>query len=316
MISSLTQRAVFGASSGGGRSIVPRRSIAGRSLLGVIAIMSFLACICAGGVSMVARSAANWQNDLLKEVTIQILPISGQSIENNIAIALEITQGMPGIADAEVVSDAATLSLLEPWIGNQITMDELPIPRLIVASIADGGLDVADLAERLADQVPAATVDDHSIWTQRLSVLSGTTIAVGLILLALTFTATGLSVAFATRGAMAGNREIVEVMNIVGATNSFVASEFQRHFLILGLKGGLVGGAAALVGFAIIALYASGQFQVPGADQFAMLIDVFSPGLWGYLSILFVIAFIAFITALTSRRAALQVLTATGGRAG
>jgi len=37
---------------------------------------------------------------------------------------------------------------------------------------------------------------------------------------------------------MAGNRDVVEVLHFVGAHDSFIASEFQRHFMWLGLKGG------------------------------------------------------------------------------
>ena len=44
---------------------------------------------------------------------------------------------------------------------------------------------------------------------------------------------------------MAGNKDVVEVLHFVGAHDSFIANEFQRHFLWLGLKGGLIGGGAA-----------------------------------------------------------------------
>ena len=50
--------------------------------------------------------------------------------------------------------------------------------------------------------------------------------------------ATVLSVIFATRGAMATNRPIVEVLHFIGAKSGFIAGQFQRHFLMLGLEGG------------------------------------------------------------------------------
>ena len=67
----------------------------------------------------------------------------------------------------------------------------------------------------------------------------------GSSILALVFAATALCVVFATRGAMAGNRIVIEVLHFVGAEDSYIAREFQRHFLLLGLSGGLVGAAAA-----------------------------------------------------------------------
>ena len=38
---------------------------------------------------------------------------------------------------------------------------------------------------------------------------------------------------------MAANRDIVEVLNFVGATDRFIAHEFEKHFLTLGIRAGL-----------------------------------------------------------------------------
>jgi hypothetical protein len=58
----------------------------------------------------------------------------------------------------------------------------------------------------------------------------------------LVFLRRGLAVAFATRGAVAANREVVDVLHFVGADDAFIAREFQRRFFRIGLKGGAVGG--------------------------------------------------------------------------
>ena len=68
--------------------------------------------------------------------------------------------------------------------------------------------------------------------------MAQTTIAGGIALLILMLVATVLSVIFATRGAMATNRPIVEVLHFIGAKSGFIAGQFQRHFLMLGLEGG------------------------------------------------------------------------------
>ena len=76
-------------------------------------------------------------------------------------------------------------------------------------------------------------------------------VVVGLSVLALVLAAAMMSVMFATRGAMAANRQIIEVLHIIGAKDGFIAAEFQRHFLLLGLKGGAIGGGVAMVLFAL-----------------------------------------------------------------
>src|ERR1700733_9111405 len=61
--------------------IVPRGSIAGRSLTAVIAILTFLAALTSGAVTMVVGTASDWQSEVGREVTIQVRPVSGRDIE-------------------------------------------------------------------------------------------------------------------------------------------------------------------------------------------------------------------------------------------
>ena len=51
--------------------------------------------------------------------------------------------------------------------------------------------------------------------------------AIGVSIMALVFSAMVLTVVFATRGALAGSRDIVEVLHFVGAEASFVARQFH-----------------------------------------------------------------------------------------
>src|SRR5262249_40632637 len=90
--------------------------------------------------------------------------------------------------------------------------------------------------------------------------------------LLLVFAATVLSVAFATRAAIATNRPVIEVLHLIGANDSFIAAHFQRHFLQLGLKGGLIGGGSAIALF-VLAELASGSFVgTAGGEQLAGLV--------------------------------------------
>ena len=98
-------------------------------------------------------------------------------------------------------------------------MSELPIPRLIAVRVAEDA-DLSTLARRLKEEVPTASLDDHGEWLQRLSSMAEVMSGVGLVILGLVFAATALCVVFATRGAMAGNRIVIEVLHFVGAEDS------------------------------------------------------------------------------------------------
>ena len=115
--------------------------------------------------------------------------------------------------------------------------------------------------------------------------MADTAVVGGIAILALVLAVTVLSVAFATRGAMATNRPIVEVLHYVGATDGFVAGQFQRHFLMLGLQGGAIGGGAAIVLFGVLEAANAWLAGTPGGDEASALFGSFSVGVSGYLVI-------------------------------
>src|SRR5258707_380743 len=134
-----------------------------------------------------------------------------------------------------------------------LSLGVLAVAGMVAVRVAPGAhVDTATLRQALATQVAGATLDDHRAWIERMRRMAAAAVVGGLGIFGLVLAATVLSVAFATRGAMASNRPIVEVLHFVGAKEAYIASQFQRHFLVLGLKGGMIGGLAAM-GFLAIA---------------------------------------------------------------
>ncbi len=289
--------------------IVPSDSLAGRSLAAVVAIMTFLAALTTGAVVMVVGAASDWQSDVGREVTIQVRPVSGRDIEADVRSAVELARSSPGIVDVRPFTKAESEQLVEPWLGSGLALGELPIPRMIVVKLASGGApDFASLRSALAVRVPSASLDDHRGWIDRMRTMATTAVAAGLAILCLVIAVTVLSVTFATRGAMATNRPIVEVLHYVGATDVFIANQFQRHFLLLGYKGGAIGGGGALLLFGIMAAANAWVAGTPGGDEAAALFGSSSVGLAGYLAIFGQIVLMAVVTALTSRHTVDQTL--------
>ena len=132
--------------------------------------------------------------------------------------------------------------------------------------------------------------------------MAGTAVIGCIAVLGLVLAVTVLSVTFATRGTMATNRPIVEVLHYVGATDSFVAGQFQRHFLLLGFRGGALGGGAAILMFGVVEAANSWLAGTAGGDQIAGLFGNLSIGVAGYLAIVLQIIFMALVTAFASRR--------------
>ena len=137
---------------------------------------------------------------------------------------------------------------------------------------------------------------------------TGATVVAGLGILALVIVTTIISVSFATRGAMAANRPIVEVLHFVGASDRYIANHFFRHFLMLGLQGGAIGGGAAVFVFGFSESVATWFSGTPVGDQFAALLGTFSLRPVGYLALAGQAVLIAGVTALASRRTLFSTL--------
>jgi cell division transport system permease protein len=241
-------------------------------------------------------------------MTIQVRPTPGRDIEADIARAQQLAKAAPGVADVRAYSREESNRLLEPWLGSGVSFEDLPVPRMIAIRIARGQtVDTAALNRLLAQQVASASLDDHRAGISRMRGVAKAAIAAGMGVLLLVLAATVLSVAFATRGAMSSNRGIVEVLHFVGAKEAYIASQFQRHFLGLGLKGGALGGFAAVLSLMLIRRLTDMFLGVGEADTTAMFAR-FSLGFTGYLVVAAEVGLIAAVTALTSRQVVIHTL--------
>jgi cell division transport system permease protein len=283
--------------------IVPRASISGRALVAVVAIMTFLASITTGTVFLVSASAAEWQSEVASEITVQVRPQAGRDLDRDVTAAAEAMRTQPGIVQVKPFSKDDSAKLLEPWLGSGLSIEQLPVPRVVVARVQPGTtLDLAGLRRAVTQVAPSASVDDHRAWIERMRSMTGATVFAGIGILVLVIAATIISVSFATRGAMAANRPIVEVLHFVGAGDRYIANHFLRHFLRLGLEGGVIGGGAAMLGFGFSESIAGWFSGTPVGDQFAALLGTFSLPPSGYLALAVQAVAIAAITAWASRR--------------
>ena len=215
----------------------------------------------------------------------------------------EAMRTQPGIVEVRPFSKDESAKLLEPWLGSGLSIDELPVPRVIVARVQPGTtLDLAALRARVTQAAPSASVDDHRAWIERMRSMTGATVFAGIGILALVIVATIISVSFATRGAMAANRPIVEVLHFVGAGDTLHRQPLPAAFSRLGLEGGVIGGGVAMLVFGFSESIASWFSGTPVGDQFAALLGTFSLRPSGYLALAAQAVLIAAITAWASRR--------------
>lgn len=291
--------------------IVPERSVAGRTLVLLIAIMTFLSGVTLGGVVLVQKSAIAWSSDVGREVTIQIRPMEGEVMESNLRTAVALAEQTPGVSSARALTLEESQKLLEPWLGTGLDLSAIEIPRLVVVQLGDPAeADIPKLERDLAT-VKGASLDTHAAWRQQLNTMAGTIVVSGLLVLTLIVVATVLAIIFATRGTMASNREIVDVLHFIGASNSFIAGEFQGRFLSIGFRGGIVGGLGAIIFFILVSFGAGSVIPAEANQQLGILFGRFALGIDGIIGIAAVVPVIAALTAITSRLTVRRFLTQT-----
>lgn len=283
--------------------IVPAGSVTGRSLTLVIAIMCFLACLTSGTVYLISRSAEAWLKDMASEVTVQVEPQEGTDPAKTVAAAVDLLAKEPGVTNVRALSLDESSALLEPWLGQADVLKTLPVPRLIALEIDRASPpDLDGLRQKLSTGFKGVSLDDHRHWQQQIRKVTRSFALGGLMILLLVAAATVAVIVSATRSAMASNRDIVEVLHFVGATDRFISREFERHFLKLGIKAGLVGAVAAAVLFAIV----PGVVELLGGQSVSVaelrqLVGSGTLGPWGYGLMGGVVVVIAALCMVTSR---------------
>src|SRR5258705_14004385 len=113
--------------------IVPRGSIAGRALVAVVAIMTFLASMTTGAVLLVSSSAAEWQSEVASEITIQGRPAAGRDIDRDVAAGAGGMRAPPGIVGIRAFTKEESAQLLEPRLWNRLSLRDPPGPPVFIA---------------------------------------------------------------------------------------------------------------------------------------------------------------------------------------
>lgn len=258
--------------------LLPKADMRGFALISVIAIMSFLAAWAVFAAHFIGRSAAAWQALLARQAVVQIMPAPGRNMEKDLAEAANIARSFGGVAEAHIVSPAETQALLAPWLGEKADIAALPVPRLVLLKLdTSHAPDFDGLREALRQNIAGARFDRRQIWADKLAQGAHIMLSAALVALALVLIALVLTIIFATNGAVAAALPIIEVLHFIGADDRFIARRFDSRFFRAGLKGALLGIAAACGLFAALFLRQAGQQTSLEAGQMAALFGRLNP---------------------------------------
>jgi len=241
-----------------------------RFLPWITGLMVFLAALALAGALGLGGAIERWESGHQGLVTVELpAPPPGQP-DTATPRVLEVLAATPGVVEAAPLSADETMALLRPWLGDGIDGAALPLPVLIDVRLAPGaGADLGPLRAAVLAAEPRASVDDPASWLAPLSQTARTMQAIAYAIVALILVAGVATVAFTTTMGLSVHKDAIELLHLMGAEDGFIAVQFQRQAMQLGLLGGLIGLALA-GGSQLLVARVAGQMAAPLLPRLAL----------------------------------------------
>ncbi|AFO90085.1 cell division protein FtsX [Phaeobacter inhibens] len=227
--------------------VVPPSGFTAQLTLFVSGAMAFLAVFALALSLASGRLADRWAEELARAATLRINAPAEQRVAQT-EVAMTILEQTPGVASARALSREEQAALLTPWFGTKLPLDTLPIPQLIEVIEGDPGYDDAGLRLRLQAEVPGAVLDDHTRWRAPLVDAAQALRRLAWVSILLIGGATAAMITLAANAALAANAQVIEVLRLVGALDTYIAQAFIRRFTLRALFGAGVGMGLGMLG--------------------------------------------------------------------
>jgi cell division transport system permease protein len=220
------------------------------------AFVTGLFAACLGGVEQVVN---RWGG----EVQISVYLAPGADLSAAQAAVRGLAPGHP----VEAVGSAAALARLRASLGKEAAALDGVRDDILPASIEVRvrGLAPAEahaLAARLRSVPGATDVDDGGAWLERLEIFLRRLRIGGVALLAALCLATAVLIGNTLGLAIYARRDEIEIMQLVGATDRFVAAPFLIEGLLEGLAGAGLAALALLGGWAALGPVLRGHVEL------------------------------------------------------
>ncbi|HTJ64517.1 MAG TPA: FtsX-like permease family protein [Alphaproteobacteria bacterium] len=239
------------------------RAVRALSLV-VIALMVALGIAVLAGAAALRHVDVEWRQALTGRWTVELEPADPTRpvAQADIDRAVLALKAVVGVIDARAVPQSDIKRLLQPWLRNDSLITELPLPALIDIRVDTNTTEpLPALAQKIAAQVPGAKLDDHGAWTRDLMRLAKTGEALGLIMFAAIALVSVFTVAATARARLTINRPEIELLHRLGASDGYIARQFQTGAFQSSAVGALLGSIVAGGGLAI--LMTLGRAQAP-----------------------------------------------------
>ena len=232
-------------------------------LLLLVTLMVFLAVLALSGSFALHDMSERWSSGLEDKVTIEI-PIetkdghllSQETVQKETVKIKDALEKHPFVKSARALKNEEISNLIDPWIGESLLLTEIPLPGLIALEFKDNvSVNIEEFRQELAQMSRYAHLEDHQEWLGQLidfaNILQNLSLIISVIIISTTITA----IIAAVRARLAIHKKEVELLHLIGAPDSYIAKQFQRHMAVIAFKGAIFGTFVGLLAVFIITLF-------------------------------------------------------------
>ena len=225
------------------------------------ALMTFMAIMFASGLFVFSSLTAHWRAGLENKITVEIpaQDQSGELIEQSRLDKLarrsaSVLRNQPGVGDVETMDAQEVARLVKPWLGNSDKiLQQIPLPRLITVRLKTRDSETLDSLQSSIDKIaPHAHLETHKDWLTSLLQFIGAMKFAAFIMTLIVLITMIIAVSGAVRARIAIHYDELQLLHLMGASDNYISSQFQRYSLVTALRGGIIGAVAAILSLYII----------------------------------------------------------------
>jgi cell division transport system permease protein len=170
------------------------------------------------------------------------IPATTSNLDTKMKLIRETLEANKSVTLIDEVSDTRLLSMLESWIGNIESADNLPLPKVLDVTATNGHtVNYKELQSKLTIIAPGTTVSSHERWIASFSQFSSALETLIALLAVLIIVSLGLTIAFTSRASLKLHAKTVGLLHSIGAEDRYISRQFQQDACMLTLYGTVPG---------------------------------------------------------------------------
>lgn len=243
----------------------------------IMTIMVYLGSLAMAAQATLVRTSIAWEYDLRSRLTVEVTAVPDEAREVRAARTEKIAAALrerSEVAHVHIVPQEETTRLLKPWISDPALFAALPLPSLIDVDLKIGrSVDHKELRQVLEQISDSVLIHSHATWMDRLlGFLTGLGV-LAVIMLILTGVALVATIIVVCRAAMSAQRDTIELLHFLGATDASIAIQFQKYIRKLSIPAALIGFLLAVLtlGFLVLLLGTLGGLSLIAVSSWVTL---------------------------------------------